>query len=140
MLPQLTLSGPTHFNKILSEINGKHVEHDLYYKVLVIITDGEPNDLNQTIDKLVVSSHKPISIILISVQMAVNDKIHYNQLENNFAVLKKLSSEIQYSKQFDCYQARQNVIYRHYKPTQEEAIQFTSLASNSCLDGVLEEL
>lgn len=115
MLPQLSPCGPTNYNRIISEINSKTVSHDLYYKILVIITDGDPTDLDLTIDRLVVSSHKPISLLIISVQQEIEDKAYYNQIENQFTGIKKLVSEIQYSKQFDCYQARKNVVYRHYK-------------------------
>lgn len=98
ILPQLSQSGPTHYNRIISEINSKVVTHDLYYKVLVIITDGDPNDMDLTIDRLVVSSHKPISLLIISVQQEIQDKAYYNQIENHFTGIKKLASEIQYSK------------------------------------------
>jgi hypothetical protein len=94
MLPQLGLSGPTCFNKVISEVNNKQVDHEMIYKVLTIITDGEPNDLRATIDAIVVSSHKPISIVIMSVArklLSPNDKKEQTQ---NFGVLKDLASGI----------------------------------------------
>lgn len=45
MLEQLCPSGPTHFAEVIKEVNKKNVDHEMIYKVLVIITDGEPVDL-----------------------------------------------------------------------------------------------
>ena len=80
-LPALSLFGPTHYEKVIQEINVKQVDHELFYKVLVIITDGEPADLQATIDQIVVSSHKPVSIILVSVTHQIQDMAHYNQIQ-----------------------------------------------------------
>jgi hypothetical protein len=40
------------------------------YLVLLIITDGEINDLNQTIDAIIRASHQPLSIIIVGVGSA----------------------------------------------------------------------
>ena len=72
----------------------KQVDHELFYKVLVIITDGEPTDVQATIDQIVVSSHKPVSIILISVSHQIQDTVHYNQIEQKFGVLQDLANNI----------------------------------------------
>lgn len=44
-LPHLQLSGPTHYSEIIKFINDKPLDHNMYYKVCVIVTDGEPQDL-----------------------------------------------------------------------------------------------
>lgn len=66
----------------------------MYYKVLVLITDGEPNDLEKTIDQIVISSHKAVSIIIISVSQEIQDQAHFKHLENDFLVLKDLQDII----------------------------------------------
>ena len=54
-LQQAKLYGPTHFSQILNEVCS-HVESDMKsrshqkFHILVIITDGVINDMNQTID------------------------------------------------------------------------------------------
>ena len=82
VLPFLSLSGPAHFKQIIQEVNKKHVDHDLFYKVLIIITDGDPNDLEQTIDSIVISSHKPISIIIISLDLQNGQSKGQSKREN----------------------------------------------------------
>ena len=44
-LHTVNLGGPTHYGEIFQVINLKQVHHELYYKVCVIITDGEPLDM-----------------------------------------------------------------------------------------------
>ena len=102
-LPSITLAGPTFYREVMDQINKRQVDHELYYKVLVIVTDGEPNDLQDTIDQIVISSFKPISYIIISVSHMIKDYAHYGHLEARFDKLEQLASNIQYSKKFDLY-------------------------------------
>ena len=75
----------------------------MFYKVCVIITDGEPQDLEETINNLVISSCKPISFIVVSVQMKIHDKVDHQHLIPTFDQIHQLASEIQYSTKFCCY-------------------------------------
>lgn len=112
-LHQIQLSGPGHLSKIIEHVNNKQVLHDFVYKVCIIITDGEPQDLQNTIDQLVISSFKPISFVIISVSLKIDDKMHHEHLMSNFDQIEKLAMNIQHSERFQCYQARQNLIYSH---------------------------
>lgn len=68
ILPEVNLNGPANFNLIINFINNKtNLMHDMIYKVLVIITDGDPQDIMQTIDEIVVSSFLPITFIIVSI-------------------------------------------------------------------------
>jgi hypothetical protein len=42
VLGNVILAGPTQFSEIFQVINLKPTHHDMYYKVCVFITDGEP--------------------------------------------------------------------------------------------------
>lgn len=76
-IKQVNLSGPTHFNKILEYVNGfsKYSEMEISqsnqkYTVLLILTDGIINDLQETIQQIVVGSDLPLSIIIVGVGQA----------------------------------------------------------------------
>ena len=86
----------------------------MIYKVLAIITNGDPQDVQSTIDEIVVSSFKPISFLVICIQNKAKD--HMDQEIDNFDEIKKLSENLVYSKTLDLYQARRNIIYHHYIP------------------------
>ncbi len=43
------------------------MDHQFFYKVCIIITNSDPEDLDNTINQIVVSSFKPVSFIIISV-------------------------------------------------------------------------
>ena len=65
------LSGPTYFAPILSEVmktcsHMKENEPDNYL-VLLILTDGEIHDMEQTKKLIVESSHLPLSIIIVGI-------------------------------------------------------------------------
>jgi len=68
----VNLYGPTHFASILDNVNGL-CEADLgsysnqKFQVLLIITDGVINDMNQTIDQIVRGSNNPLAIIIVGV-------------------------------------------------------------------------
>ena len=71
-LMKLKFSGPTHFSSILRYVSNMV---EAYMKrgfintffVLMIITDGEIHDMNETIDEIVRSSHLPLEIIIVGV-------------------------------------------------------------------------
>ena len=64
---KLTFAGPTEFapiiNTVISSIKNKNFD----YHILMILTDGVIDDLQQTIDALVEASFEPISIIIIGI-------------------------------------------------------------------------
>lgn len=72
ILPTLTLYGPTCFAPIIRTLN-QQVKSDLQggntmqYNILMILTDGQINDMNETIDELVEASYLPISVIIIGI-------------------------------------------------------------------------
>ena len=65
---KLTFSGPTKFgpliNKVISRINQKDI---FEYHILMILTDGVLEDLQETIDILVDASLLPLSVIIIGI-------------------------------------------------------------------------
>ena len=72
-LKKITLAAPTFFapviDKVISEIkydlqNRKEENH---YYILLILTDGNINDMNQTRDKIVEASYLPLSIIIVGI-------------------------------------------------------------------------
>lgn len=70
-LHNVELNGPTLFCPILTEvmkicIKSKTEGDDQYY-ILMILTDGEIHDMEQTIKAIVDSSHLPLSIIIIGI-------------------------------------------------------------------------
>ena len=72
ILPYLKLYGPTYFAPIINELN-KNVKEELAsgkkmnYNILMILTDGLINDMEDTIDALVEASFLPISVIIIGI-------------------------------------------------------------------------
>ena len=66
------LWGPTHFGPILRTINDMiRAENDkLKYNVLMILTDGMIDDVDETINQLVIGSRLPLSVIIIGVGTA----------------------------------------------------------------------
>jgi len=70
-LTNVELSGPTYFNPLITEALkvcelNKQNELDVY-TVLLIITDGEIHDMEETINTIVKASELPLSIIIIGV-------------------------------------------------------------------------
>jgi hypothetical protein len=72
-LPRVNLSGPTIFTPLLTQTlqkiqnRGGCTQSNQKYDVLLILTDGIINDMEQTIDTIVTLSNHPISIIIIGV-------------------------------------------------------------------------
>jgi len=71
-LSNVNLYGPTHFGSVLEQIN-QQVESDSNsysnqnFHVLLIITDGVINDMNQTIDQIVRGSSQALAVIIVGV-------------------------------------------------------------------------
>jgi len=70
-LQHTELSGPTYFNPLITEAikvstAHKQAEADVY-TILLILTDGEIHDMDETINTLVGAARLPLSIIIIGV-------------------------------------------------------------------------
>jgi len=70
-LQNVQLSGPTYFSPLIKEIM-KFAESQKYnppglFTVLVILTDGEIHDMDETVNLLIESCELPLSIIVIGV-------------------------------------------------------------------------
>ena len=65
----VSLWGPTNFMPIIKAINNliKKENNNLKYHILMILTDGKIDDIDDTIEELVESSFLPLSIIIIGV-------------------------------------------------------------------------
>ena len=71
-LSHISLSGPTLFAPLIEAsasiaASTNCSQQQQKYTVLVILTDGEINDMPQTIDAIVRASNLPLSIIIIGV-------------------------------------------------------------------------
>jgi hypothetical protein len=67
---RVTLYGPTHFHPLLSRVVAMIKEtlgKDNVYYVLMILTDGQINDMDQTRDILVECATLPLSVIIIGI-------------------------------------------------------------------------
>lgn len=75
VVPTLNFYGPTIFAPIINNLNNT-VKQDLsqgktmIYNILMILTDGQINDMDDTIDALVEASFLPISVIIIGIGIA----------------------------------------------------------------------
>ena len=76
----LNFSGPTYFTPLIRNVldvikfNQTNSDDKRYY-LLMILTDGQINDMNQTCDALVEASYYPISIIIIGIGQANFDNM-----------------------------------------------------------------
>ena len=68
-ITKVELWGPTNFAPIIREINTiiKQQKHKLKYHILMILTDGIIDDMDDTIEELVEGSFLPLSVIIIGV-------------------------------------------------------------------------
>ncbi|KAF0034741.1 hypothetical protein F2P81_012499 [Scophthalmus maximus] len=72
VMPQLRLSGPTNFSPLINHVasiatGGAQANSASQYFVLLILTDGEITDFDQTRDAIVRASRLPLSIIIVGV-------------------------------------------------------------------------
>ena len=64
---KLTFSGPTEFAPIIQAVISKIGDDIFHYYILMILTDGVIDDLQETIDCLVAASQYPLSIIIVGI-------------------------------------------------------------------------
>eukprot|EP00903_Cladosiphon_okamuranus_P012541 g11743.t2 len=73
-LNNVQLAGPTLFTEVLqtamARANRPASQTDQRYDVLLILTDGIINDMQQTIDSLVAASNMPLSVVIVGVGQA----------------------------------------------------------------------
>nr|XP_020638101.1 copine-1-like isoform X1 [Pogona vitticeps] len=95
-LPQIRLYGPTNFSPIINHV-ARFAAHSAQqrtasqYFVLLIITDGEITDLDQTRQAIVSASKLPMSIIIVGVGSAEFKAMEF--LDGDDGVLKSLTGE-----------------------------------------------
>uniref|UniRef100_A0A669QMN5 Copine 1 n=1 Tax=Phasianus colchicus TaxID=9054 RepID=A0A669QMN5_PHACC len=96
ILPQIRLYGPTNFSPIINHV-ARFAAHSAQqrtasqYFVLLIITDGEITDLDQTRQAIVNASKLPMSIIIVGVGEADFKAMEF--LDGDNGVLKSLTGE-----------------------------------------------
>ena len=68
-LQKITFSGPTYFTPIIKRVIEiiKENNNVMEYQILMILTDGVINDMQETIDALVEGSFLPLSVIIIGI-------------------------------------------------------------------------
>ena len=67
-MEKITFSGPTEFTPLIKEVISRINKDDLFeYHILMILTDGVIDDLQQTIDVIVEASFLPLSIIIVGI-------------------------------------------------------------------------
>ena len=64
---KLTFAGPTEFSPIIQAVMSKIDEKTFDYYILLILTDGVIDDLQETIDCLVAASFLPLSVIIVGI-------------------------------------------------------------------------
>ena len=72
ILNQTMLYGPTYFHEIINQVisvvkEDVQAENKMNYNILMILTDGIIDDMDDTIDALVEASFLPISVIIIGI-------------------------------------------------------------------------
>ena len=83
-LSQITLHGPTNFAPIITvTANEARKNAETSYYILLIITDGEITDMDNTIHEIVESSDLPLSIIIVGVGGADFSKMDILDADDN---------------------------------------------------------
>ena len=84
ILQTVSLSGPTNFADII-RITAQHAKpgSKQHYVIMLIITDGEISDLNETISEIIDASYLPMSIVIVGVGAANFTKMDFLDSDNN---------------------------------------------------------
>lgn len=81
-LSEIELSGPTHFSELINiQIDLAKRSGPNTYNILLILSDGDLHDYQETVDAIVAASYLPISILIIGIGY------------ENFLQLKKLDGD-----------------------------------------------
>jgi hypothetical protein len=85
------LSGPTYFSPLLTEtiklVQERKNKGSMEYTILVIMTDGDINDMQETKDRVVECSLLPISIVIVGIGHHT-DFVEMETLEGDFGNLR----------------------------------------------------
>ncbi|KFP73237.1 Copine-1, partial [Acanthisitta chloris] len=125
ILPQIRLYGPTNFSPIINHV-ARFAAHSAQqgtaaqYFILLIITDGEITDLDQTRQAIVNASKLPMSIIIIGVGEADFKAMEF--LDGDSGVLRSVTGEPA------ARDIVQFVPFRQFKNAPQEALSRTVLA------------
>ena len=108
-LEKLTFSGPTYFspiiNKVINDIKRKDKKNSIEYNILMILTDGVIDDIQETIDALVEGSFLPLSVIIVGIgdadfsnMVALDGNVNPLFSRKNVKWMRDLVQFIQYNK------------------------------------------
>ncbi|KAJ3127835.1 hypothetical protein HK098_005729 [Nowakowskiella sp. JEL0407] len=99
IVPQIEFSGPTNFAPLIelvsAQIRSGFETSALYdtYTFLLILTDGEITDMNETIDAIVMASDLPLSIVIVGIGHADFSKM--DQLDGDSERLQHSTKKIE---------------------------------------------
>lgn len=86
-MPKLTFSGPTNFAPILrtmfTAIKNTSVDKK-NYNIILLLTDGMIDDMEDTLDVIVEACNLPVSLIIIGMGDAKFDEMHYLDCDNGY--------------------------------------------------------
>ena len=87
-VPRITFSGPTFFAPLLTEIftiiSSLQGCGDMTYNIILLLTDGMINDIDDTIDVIVGASNLPVSLIIVGVGDADFSNMRELDCDNGF--------------------------------------------------------
>ncbi|MCQ2817241.1 MAG: hypothetical protein MJ252_08255 [archaeon] len=85
-MPKLTFSGPTYFAPMLymmfSIISSMKAQNPMAYHVILLLTDGMINDLEETVECIVNASDLPVSLVIIGVGDADFEEMKFLDCDN----------------------------------------------------------
>ncbi|KYO40976.1 copine-4 [Alligator mississippiensis] len=124
-LPQIQLYGPTNFSPIINHVarfaaQAAQQRIAAQYFILLIITDGEITDLDETRQAIVSASKLPMSVIIVGVGNADFKAMEF--LDGDNGVLRSLTNEPV------ARDIVQFVPFRRFKNAPQEALSKTVLA------------
>ncbi len=84
-LSYVQLFGPTFFGPIIKEVVNiiRNEYNNLKYHILLILTDGKIDDIDDTIDQLVEASFLPLSVIIVGIGNADFSNMVYLDADEN---------------------------------------------------------
>ncbi|EGC33526.1 hypothetical protein DICPUDRAFT_154425 [Dictyostelium purpureum] len=90
---KISFSGPTNFSEVIQHAMKKASEgqnqQNQKYTVLLILTDGEISDMDETVRNLVIASTMPLSVVIVGVGSSSFDNM--NRLDGDDGTLKDYS-------------------------------------------------
>ena len=120
----MTLWGPTHAAPIINSVAkfaeqaDKNPEAQNYF-ILLILTDGELTDMNDTMSSIIRASHLPMSVIIVGVGNANFDAMEALDADNRLLSFQGLTA---------ARDIVQFVPYRNFRGSSKEALARAVLA------------